>query len=165
MVKGQGRKLLPSLSRPTFTPLEGVHPDTGFKELLHANEVDPDEQIYWLWELELTAPDYQSRRRYQVIIVVRIDDGKAVKAQYVQDMGPVQFYPVDQLDLPGHWALTVAEAQDAANEFRMKNLRYEMGIPEPVSLEANYHDELDILKLQKNRISQFGRLHKVERGL
>lgn len=112
------------------------------------------------------APDYQNRRRYQVIIVARSDgDGNAVKAQHISDMGPIELYPVDQLDLPGHWAISADEARDAANEFRLKNLRHEMGIEEPKSLVEGYHDELDIMHLQMNRVSQFGRLHKAERSM
>jgi len=142
------------------SPVQGKHPATGFNTLPCTEVIDSDEDIWGLWELNLTAPDTQSVRRYQVIVVWRIDG----RAQYLIDMGPKDIYPVDQISIPGMWIISVAKARDVADEIRYKNLQQEMSI-EPEDLYNGYFDEMDIQRLQMKRISQFGKHHMVQRSL
>lgn len=155
--------MLPSLNRPSFTPVEGIHPLTGFQLYPQTDYVLPDEDISSLWEMNLLAPGFESRRRYQVIIVNRPIDGNAAKAQFMYDMGLADLYPAKPIQIPGFWVVTVAEAQDAANEFRLHDMEYQMGIGVS-DLVAGYHDEIDIQHRQMERVSQFGPLHTVQRS-
>lgn len=153
------------INRPQFTPVEGKdHPDTGYNRLPSTQEIFPDEPIYTLWELNLTAPDSRSRRRYQIIIVNRPVDGESQKAQFVVDMGLAELYPVTPISVPGLWIETVASARDAADEYRLKLMHDEFGI-EPTDIRTEFFDELELLDLQRRRVSQFGPLYKVERTL
>jgi len=116
--------------------------------------------VWGLWELNLTANDSQSVRRYQIIVVERGGD----RAQYLIDMGLASMYPVDQISIPGAWVVSVARVRDVADEIRFKNMAEEIGI-EGTDLKSGYIDELEILDRHRRRVSQFGKHHMVQRTL
>ena len=116
--------------------------------------------MWGLWELNLTANDSQSVRRYQIIVVERGGD----RVQYLIDMGLASMYPVDQISIPGAWVVSVARVRDVADEIRFKNMAEEIGI-EGTDLKSGYFDELEILDRHRRRVSQFGKHHMVQRTL
>jgi hypothetical protein len=155
--------MLPSLLRPQFTPVQGVHPQTNFQLYPQTEWIDSDEMISSLWELNLTPPDYGATRRYQVIIVNRPVEGNAAKAQFMYDMGLASLYPADSIQIPGLWVLSVGEAQDAANDFRLVNMQRELGI-EPTDVVGIWRNQQEQRALDMKRVSQFGPHHITQRS-
>lgn len=141
-----------------ITPVYGKHPDTGFNSLPPVYQVDPDEKIQGLLELNLTAPDSQSVRRYQVIIVRH----KQGKGQFIADMGLTSLWGVDQLHIPGEWVISVAKAMDVADEIRSQDMRKRLSL-EPEDLHNGYFDMMEERIRDASHVSQFGPLHKMQR--
>lgn len=141
-------------------PVKDEHPRTGFNELPTTDVLDPDEKIWGLWELSLTARDSKSVRRYQIIVVQRGEE----RAQYVIDMGLANMYPAKQLSIPGAWVIGVARAREVADEIRYSDMAEAIEYV-PTDLRNGYFDEVDILDKQKRRVSQFGQRHMVQRTL
>lgn len=86
-----------------------------------------DEPCYGLYELNYKSPDQHTRRRYQIIIVMRNDK----PAEYRKDMGSVKkFKGLDQFRIPGgvqnettgrfDIVHTVGELMDIADYLRVK---------------------------------------------
>jgi hypothetical protein len=83
-----------------------------------------DEPCYGLYELNLKSADQKSRRRFQVIVVVRDDK----LAEFRKDLGLAKKFKVDQFRIPGgvldettgrtDILHTVGELQDIADYLR-----------------------------------------------
>lgn len=86
--------------------------------------VNLNEPCLGLYELNLKSPDQHSRRRYQIIVVMRNDK----PAEFRKDMGLAKKFKADQLRIPGggqdevtgkFWIVhTVGELMDIANQMR-----------------------------------------------
>ena len=85
-----------------------------------------DEPCLGLYELNFKAPDQRSRRRYQIIVVIRDDK----PAEYTHDMGLAsKFKGIDQFRVPGgvtnektgriEILHTVGELKDIADYMRL----------------------------------------------
>lgn len=127
-------------------PVYSTHPDTGYNKLPPVYQVDPNEKIFGLWELNLTAPDSKSVRRYEIIIV-KYRDGKG---QYVADMGLASLWGVDQICVPGscpcgdckEGIITLAKARGVADEIREKNMQHILSL-EPEDLHKGFYDMVE----------------------
>lgn len=139
-------------------PVYAKHPDTGFNSLPPVYQVSPDEMIQGLLELNLTAPDSQSVRRYQIIIVRH----KQGKGQFIADMGLASLWGVDQIHIPGEWVISVARAMDVADEIRSVDMRQRLSL-EPEDLYNGYFDMVEERIRDVSHVSQFGPYHKAQR--
>ena len=140
-------------------PVYGDHPNTGFNELPAVYQVDPDEWIYGYLELDLTAPDSKSVRRYQIIIV-QTGEGRA---QYVADMGLSELWGIDQIFIPCEFVVSAAKAMDVANEIRNNKMKEQLNI-EPEDLYNGYFDMMEERVRETNKLSQFGPHYRVQRS-
>jgi len=87
-----------------------------------------DEPCLGLYELNLKSPDQRSRRRYQILTVIRNDK----PAEFRKDLGLAKKIKVDQFRIPGgvrdeatgrfEVLHTVGELQDIADYLRAKPL-------------------------------------------
>jgi hypothetical protein len=113
-----------------------------------------DEPAFWLLELELPAPDFKSRRRYQFIHVWR---GEGV-SQHKQDMGPVTAFLGAELNIPAGWlersgdvmrlktVETVGSLRDAADQVRevtKQDMLEVLGRGPDMCLWDKYLEEMD----------------------
>ena len=140
-------------------PVLGKRPDTGYTKHPPVYEIDPDEMIHGYLELNLTAPDSKSVRRYQIIIVQRGQE----RAEYMADMGIDSLWGIDQICIPGEFIITAAKAMDVANEIRMNKMQEQLSI-EPEDLYNGYFDMVDEAIKNASHISQFGPSYKVQRN-
>lgn len=126
--------------------------------------ISPDEHAWSLRELNLPAPDFKGKRRFQIIEVVRGD--RLVKWQH--DMGPAKSFKANQFNLVGgfvdeqgrgHCFHSVAELREMADELRERKELPDVVDSEPVTAEKwlqAYEDEKDRKRLEAKKQSLFG---------
>ena len=91
------------------------------------NIIFPDELAWNLSEVNLPAPDYGERHRYQIITVLR---GDTLKDHHI-DMGRAKNFTAGQFRVPGIGVHTVVELQDIADYLRSEKPR----MPEALVLD------------------------------
>lgn len=123
-----------------------------------------DEHAWSLRELNLPAPDFKGKRRFQIIEVVRGD--RLVKWQL--DMGPAKSFNADQFNLmggfvdergKGHCFHSVGELRDMADELRNRDRLPDVIDSEPLTAEKwlqIYEDEKDRKRLLVKGRKTFG---------
>lgn len=131
-------------------------------------DVKSDEPCFNLSELNLVAPDGKSWRRYQILVVVRDDELANVRV----DLGPRGRFRAPEFRVPGgvvddatgkiEILHTVGELRDIADHQRAG--RFWQPEIVPTDLIGRYHDQQDKNRKRRRGSSQFGALHRVQRG-
>lgn len=148
-------------------PQEQQPHQTGHKEWPVAYQVFPNEKALLLVERHEQATDSKGFRRYQTIFVERNQQ----LAKYMEDMGLALAFTSSSLSIPGgdpsrpasEWFHTVAELKAYADDFRAFLLERQITREMP-DLAAGYHDDIDMERRERRRLSQVGPAHRILRS-